>query len=64
MKQIREGQAQTAASAAPVLSNPRGPSQLRTMPTGTVSGDLVEQLRVLEEMKSAITALQARVAVA
>jgi hypothetical protein len=30
----------------------------------TVSGDLIEQLRVLEEMKSAITALQARVAVA
>ncbi|WP_159705200.1 HNH endonuclease signature motif containing protein [Arthrobacter sp. 18067] len=31
---------------------------------GTVSGDLIEQLRALEEMKSAITALQARVAVA
>jgi len=30
----------------------------------TVSGDLIEQLRVLEEMKSAISALQARVAVA
>ncbi|TVU59260.1 DUF222 domain-containing protein [Paenarthrobacter nitroguajacolicus] len=30
----------------------------------TVSGDLIEQLRALEEMKSAITALQARVAVA
>ena len=29
-----------------------------------MSGDLIEQLRVLEEMKSAITALQARVAVA
>ncbi|MGJ3190314.1 HNH endonuclease [Paenarthrobacter sp. FR1] len=30
----------------------------------TVSGGLIEQLRALEEMKSAITALQARVAVA
>ncbi|MGA8789889.1 MAG: DUF222 domain-containing protein [Paenarthrobacter sp.] len=30
----------------------------------SVSGDLIEQLRVLEEMKSAISALQARVAVA
>ncbi|WP_207596069.1 HNH endonuclease signature motif containing protein [Arthrobacter sp. D5-1] len=30
----------------------------------TVSSDLIEQLRVLEEMKSAISALQARVAVA
>ncbi|MCT9870515.1 HNH endonuclease [Paenarthrobacter aurescens] len=30
----------------------------------TVCGDLIEQLRALEEMKSAITALQARVAVA
>ncbi len=34
------------------------------VPVGTVSGDLIEQLRVLEEMKSSITALQARVAVA
>ncbi|WP_309075329.1 HNH endonuclease [Paenarthrobacter sp.] len=43
----------------------------RGVPTGcgevaasTVSADLIEQLRVLEEMKSAITALLARVAVA
>ena len=33
-------------------------------PSRTVSSDLIEQLRVLEEMKSAITALQARVVVA
>ncbi|MFJ6537246.1 HNH endonuclease [Paenarthrobacter sp. NPDC091711] len=37
---------------------------LLAAPFSTVSGDLIEQLRVLEEMKSAITALQARVAVA
>ncbi|WP_429390721.1 HNH endonuclease [Paenarthrobacter sp. TE4293] len=32
--------------------------------SGTVSGDLIDQLRVLEEMKSAISGLQARIAVA
>ncbi|WP_231745538.1 HNH endonuclease signature motif containing protein [Arthrobacter sp. EpRS71] len=37
---------------------------LLAAPSSTVSSDLMEQLRVLEEMKSAITALQARVAVA
>ncbi|SDX47459.1 protein of unknown function [Arthrobacter sp. cf158] len=37
---------------------------LLAAPSSTVSGELIEQLRVLEEMKSAITALQARVAVA
>ncbi|MFJ6537749.1 HNH endonuclease [Paenarthrobacter sp. NPDC091711] len=37
---------------------------LLAAPSSTVSSDLIEQLRVLEEMKSAITALQARVAVA
>ncbi|GAA2870735.1 HNH endonuclease signature motif containing protein [Paenarthrobacter ilicis] len=35
-----------------------------TVPASTVSSDLINQLRVLEEMKSSISALQARVAVA
>ncbi|MFK0040206.1 HNH endonuclease [Paenarthrobacter sp. NPDC090517] len=43
---------------------PRVPAPPGAVPANTVSGDLIEQLRVLEEMKSAITALQARVAVA
>ncbi|PRB41829.1 HNH endonuclease [Arthrobacter sp. MYb23] len=59
MKQIRERQAKSAVSAAHLPAISRGIA----LP-GTVSGDLIEQLRVLEEMKSAITALQARVAVA
>ncbi|VXB20942.1 HNH endonuclease [Arthrobacter sp. 9V] len=58
MKQIREKQAQTTTSVAPWAAS-RSVAQC-----GTVSSDLIEQLRVLEEMKSAITALQARVAVA
>ncbi|KUM39125.1 HNH endonuclease signature motif containing protein [Arthrobacter sp. EpRS71] len=59
MKQIRERQAKAAVSAAHLPAISRGLSQ-----SGSVSADLMEQLRVLEEMKSAITALQARVAVA
>ena len=48
------------------LTNPAQPGTALAgiVPAATVSGDLIEQLRVLEEMKSAITALQARVAVA
>ncbi|WP_243836796.1 HNH endonuclease [Paenarthrobacter nitroguajacolicus] len=71
MEQIRERQTKTAVSAAPFRAISRGVSQPGEVPVGTgaveassVSGDLIEQLRVLEEMKSAITALQARVAVA
>ncbi|MET3369594.1 UNVERIFIED_CONTAM: hypothetical protein ABIE34_002848, partial [Jeotgalibacillus campisalis] len=64
MEQIRERQTKTAVSAAPLLAISRDVSQPGGVPVGTVSGDLIEQLRVLEEMKSSITALQARVAVA
>ncbi|MET3903188.1 DUF222 domain-containing protein [Paenarthrobacter sp. 4246] len=46
---------------APVLADSVRPG---TVPASTVSSDLIEQLRVLEEMKAAISALQARVAVA
>jgi hypothetical protein len=59
MKQTRERQAKAAVTTAHLPAISREASQ-----PGTVSGDLIEQLRVLEEMKSAITALQARVAVA
>ncbi|MGR0160043.1 HNH endonuclease [Paenarthrobacter nitroguajacolicus] len=59
MKQIGEWQAETTASTASLRAISRGVPQ-----PGTISGDLIAQLRVLEEMKSAITALQARVAVA
>ena len=59
MEQIREKQAKAAVSAGHLPAMSRGLS-----PSSTVSRDLIEQLRVLEEMKSAITALQARVAVA
>ncbi|AFR27508.1 HNH endonuclease signature motif containing protein [Arthrobacter sp. Rue61a] len=41
-----------------------GPVPASKVPAGPVSTDLIEQLRVLEEMKSAISGLQARVAVA
>ncbi|MET4540155.1 hypothetical protein ABIE37_001936 [Arthrobacter bambusae] len=60
MKQIREGQAKSAAlSAAPLLAVSGDVGR-----TGTISGDLIGQLRVLEEMKSAISGLQAQIAVA
>ncbi|MFJ6452881.1 HNH endonuclease [Paenarthrobacter sp. NPDC091669] len=60
MKQIREGQAKSAAlSAAPLLALSQGVAR-----AGTISGDLIGQLRVLEEMKSAISGLQAQIAVA
>ncbi|MFJ6454529.1 HNH endonuclease [Paenarthrobacter sp. NPDC091669] len=60
MKQIREGQAKSAAlSAAPFLAVSGDVGR-----TGTISGDLIGQLRVLEEMKSAISGLQAQIAVA
>ncbi|MFK0038584.1 HNH endonuclease [Paenarthrobacter sp. NPDC090517] len=69
MEQIRERQTKTAVSAAHLRATSRGVSQpgavsAGPVPAGSVCGDLIEQLRVLEEMKSAITALQARVAVA
>ncbi|KII27044.1 hypothetical protein M707_24245, partial [Arthrobacter sp. AK-YN10] len=35
-----------------------------SLSTGVISKDLIDQLRVLEDMKSAISALQARIAVA
>ncbi len=59
MKQIGERQAQAAVSVMPVVSSARGVAQ-----PGTISGDLIGQLRVLEEMKSAISGLQAQIAVA
>ncbi len=75
MERIRESRAGAVAPDALVRASSRDlmlrvPSRaaiadaVSTVPPGTVSGDLIEQLRVLEEMKSAITALQARVAVA
>ncbi|MDR6437905.1 hypothetical protein J2790_003054 [Paenarthrobacter nicotinovorans] len=59
MKQIGARQAQATVSAAPVVSSARGVAQ-----AGTISGDLIAQLRMLEEMKSAISGLQAQIAVA
>ena len=70
MERIGEKQAGAivARGRAPVVADAvqRGavPVSTGAVPAGSVSGDLIEQLRVLEEMKSAITALQARVAVA
>ncbi|MGR0160821.1 DUF222 domain-containing protein [Paenarthrobacter nitroguajacolicus] len=69
MERIRESRAGAVTSDALVparLANtvPPGAVPATTVTTSTVSGDLIEQLRVLEEMKSAITALQARVVVA
>lgn len=65
MEQVREHQAGGVAIAAPVPAASAvlaaGPDR---GPEGTVSGDLVRQLRVLEEMKSAISSLQAKIAVA
>ncbi|WP_311211389.1 MULTISPECIES: hypothetical protein [unclassified Arthrobacter] len=59
MKQIRERQAKTALSAVPRPALSQGVDQ-----AGTISGDLIGQLRVLEEMKSAIAGVQAQIAVA
>ncbi|MDR6437813.1 hypothetical protein J2790_002962 [Paenarthrobacter nicotinovorans] len=53
-----------ATSAHSLGGVPPSPVQPDTAPASTVSSDLIEQLRVLEEMKSAISALQARIAVA
>ncbi|WP_024819406.1 HNH endonuclease [Arthrobacter sp. 31Y] len=75
MERIRESRAGAVAPDALVRARLTSPSSLTNpvqpgtalagiVPAATVSGDLIEQLRVLEEMKSAITALQARVAVA
>nr|WP_238324482.1 HNH endonuclease signature motif containing protein [Paenarthrobacter aurescens] len=52
--------------AGPVPAGPVPASKVPAspVPASTVSSDLIEQLRVLEEMKSAISGLQARVAVA
>ncbi|YCK81599.1 HNH endonuclease [Arthrobacter sp. D3-18] len=66
----RANEARAVGLASPGLGDskpgtaPVGPVRPGAVQAGSVSGDLVEQLRVLEEMKSAITALQARVAVA
>ncbi|TQS94023.1 HNH endonuclease [Arthrobacter sp. TS-15] len=60
----RIGESRVAAGMSRALV-PISPANVQhAAPSSTVSGDLIEQLRVLEEMKSAITALQARVAVA
>ena len=53
-----------AKSAHSLRGVPPSTVQPGTAPASTVSSDLIEQLRVLEEMKSAISALQARIAVA
>ncbi|NHW46788.1 DUF222 domain-containing protein [Paenarthrobacter sp. MSM-2-10-13] len=69
MERIGESRAGAVAPNALVRASsgglsPRVSAQPGAVPGGSVSGDLIEQLRVLEEMKSAITALQARVVVA
>ncbi|WP_454809458.1 HNH endonuclease [Paenarthrobacter nitroguajacolicus] len=69
MERIGDKQAGAVVADAPVPASSPGPTsrvptRARPVSAGSVSGDLIEQLRVLEEMKSAITALQARVAVA
>ncbi|WP_167265183.1 HNH endonuclease [Paenarthrobacter ilicis] len=67
MEQIRGGQAEPKAEA--VASAPRAAGSLAPTSSGSISRDLIsrdliDQLRVLEDMKSAIAALQARIAVA
>ncbi|MET3370485.1 UNVERIFIED_CONTAM: hypothetical protein ABIE34_003760, partial [Jeotgalibacillus campisalis] len=73
MEQMREGEAidTVALLRAPgVGSSPGGPrvsdllSLLGAVRVGTDSPGLIEQIRGLEDLKSAIVALQARVAVA
>ncbi|MDR6987101.1 hypothetical protein J2Y66_001583 [Paenarthrobacter nitroguajacolicus] len=70
MKQIRERKAKMAVSATPlpavsrVLAQTGSSVRPGAVQSGTVSGDLIDQLRVLEEMKSAISGLQAQIAVA
>ena len=65
MKQIRDGQARAAVSAVPLPALSRVLAQAgSSVQPSTVSGDLIGQLRVLEEMKSAISGLQAQIAVA
>ena len=59
MKHLGERQADTTASTVSLRAISRGVAQ-----PGTISGDLIGQLRALEEMKSAITGLQAQIAVA
>ncbi|GAA3273433.1 HNH endonuclease signature motif containing protein [Paenarthrobacter aurescens] len=63
MERIGESRAGAGVSRALVPAAAAN-VQLGAARPNSVSGGLVEQLRVLEEMKSAITALQARVAVA
>ncbi|WP_026542266.1 HNH endonuclease signature motif containing protein [Paenarthrobacter nicotinovorans] len=63
----RIGENRAAAGVAGPLAAAKSAHSLRgarSAPATTVSSDLIEQLRVLEEMKSAISALQARIAVA
>ncbi|TQS91701.1 HNH endonuclease [Arthrobacter sp. TS-15] len=59
MERIRERQVEAAVSAARLPATSGG-----FVLSGTVSGDLIQQLRVLEDMKSAISSLQAKIAVA
>ncbi|MCF3140424.1 DUF222 domain-containing protein [Paenarthrobacter sp. AR 02] len=67
MVQVREGQTGAVAMAAPAHSAAAVANCATGAgygPDGTVSGDLIQQLRVLEDMKSAISSLQAKIAVA
>lgn len=57
----RELGSKAPALVLPGLQDPLGEDPLAA---GSISKDLVDQLRVLEDMKSAISALQARIAVA
>ncbi|WP_416403495.1 HNH endonuclease [Arthrobacter sp. LFS091] len=63
MERIGESRAGAVVSPAFVPARPEA-ALAGSIPAHTVGGDLIEQLRMLEEMKSAISALQARVAVA
>ncbi|WP_159735605.1 HNH endonuclease [Arthrobacter sp. 9V] len=61
----RIGESRVGAVAADALVPASVPAGLAVaVSAGSVCGDLIEQLRVLEGMKSAITALQAQISVA
>ncbi|MDR6685967.1 hypothetical protein J2Y41_001525 [Arthrobacter sp. 1088] len=57
MDKMQEQRGSTVAALPPVHPG-------NTVRAGTIASDLIDQLRVLEDMKSAISGLQARIAVA
>lgn len=64
MEQVRECQTGRAVAAAPGPASSVAVTDGTKGPVGSVSADLIHQLRVLEDMKSAISSLQAKIAVA